>query len=240
MKNINVLIVDDEQLAREDIKHQLSSFENIIIIGETDNLNEAIGMYSELKPDLIFLDIQLGNESGFDLMNTVEADTKIVFVTAYDEFAIKAFEVNALDYLLKPVSGDRLEQTIDRLATKSSSQNEQTTLSIDDNIFIKLNDNYRFLKIDTIKVICSAKDYSEIYIDKETKSYLTLKTLKEWEERLPVKQFCRIHRTTIINLNYIVKIEPWHNYSQRVYLKDIEEPYLMSRRFFSAIKEKLG
>ena len=238
---INVMIVEDEELAREDFKRLLQKFENLTLVNEATSLDEAIRKYNLQKPDIIFLDIQLSNESGFDLIDHIDADTKIVFVTAYDEYAIKAFEVNAYDYLLKPVTLERLQQSIERITSTDESKAELSKdLSIDDSIFLKLDTKYQFIKISKIKYILSANDYSEIKIEGNNKGKLTSKTLKEWEERLPQNIFCRIHRSAIINTEFIESIEPWHNYSHRVYIKDELKPLLMSRRYFSIIKNRLG
>lgn len=242
MNKIKTIIIDDEQFAREDIKNQLGNFSEIELAGEADNLDEAKQLYKKLRPDLIFLDIQLGNHTGFDLFEELDENTKVIFVTAFDEYAIKAFEVNAFDYLLKPVVYERLRKTIDRLFSEDENVAElkKEQLSIEDNIFLKVDRNYQFIKIGSIQALTSADDYSELYLSENSKKHLVSKSLKDWEERLPEKQFCRIHRSTIININFIEKIEPWHNYSQKVFIKGIEKPFLMSRRYFSIIKNLLG
>lgn len=238
---ITAVIVDDELLAREDLKRLLSKFSDIEIAGEASSLTEAIDVCTKSEPGIVFLDVQLTNDSGFELIDHLGPNTKVVFVTAFDEYAIKAFEVNAYDYLLKPVSLDRLEQTIEKFKNSESQKLIQNQpLNIDDSIFLKLDSKYRFVKISGIKFISSADDYSEIKIDTENKTRLINKSLREWEDRLPASHFCRIHRFTIINIDFIENIEPWHNYSHRIYIKGEQKPLLMSRRYFSIIKNKLG
>lgn len=238
---LRAVIVDDEKIARDDLKRLLSHIDEIEFLDEASNLDEAIRLCSKLSPDLVFLDIQLLNDSGFDLIEHLDDHTKVVFVTAYDEYAIKAFEVSAHDYLLKPVSLERLQQTVERLfESKSAADNADRALSIEDSLFLKLDTKYRFIRIADIKCITSADDYSELTMDGLGKGKLTNKSLREWEERLPQSHFCRIHRFSIVNIEYIENIEPWHNYSHRVYIKGVEKPLLMSRRYFSIIKEKLG
>jgi len=233
------IIVDDERLAREDLKSILDEFDEIEYIGEAKNICTAKELLKQFNPNLLFLDIKMPGESGFDLIEFVEEDTHIIFVTAFDEYAIKAFEVNALDYLLKPVSKERLALSIERLQQAAESKTaELKKLGIDDQIFIKFNNKYTFLKINTIITISSKGDYSELAINKG-KKVLVLKSMKEWENRLPENHFIRIHRSTIINTDMVKRIEPWYNNSHLVYLEGIEKPAVMSRRYFTKVKQQL-
>jgi two-component system LytT family response regulator len=239
MKNIyNALIVDDERLARQDLKDLLKECENIRIVGEADSVNTAVKAIEELNPDVIFLDIQMPGESGFELLEKTPVTSRIIFVTAYDEYAIRAFEINALDYLLKPVSPDRLKKALERLETEDSSDLSKTKkLQNEDHLFLLFNNQFKFILIRMILSITAAGDYSEITLSDGNKG-LVQKSMKEWEDRLP-ENFCRIHRSNIINLDYIDHIEEWFNYSYQVYLKGLREPFVMSRRFAVKLKEKL-
>lgn len=232
------IIVDDEKLARLDLKNVLKSVEEIEIIGEANSVNSAELLISKLHPNLVFLDIQLRGESGFDLLDRVDAELDFVFVTAYDKYAIRAFEVNAQDYLLKPVSADRIRLTIGKLTHNANKEAaNQRRLNYDDVIFLMLNSRYRFLKIETIIAITSEADYSYIHTNDKARS-ITRKTMREWESRLPENHFCRIHRETIVNLEYVTKIDDSLSNSYKVFLKGIEKPFLMSRRYAAKIKEK--
>lgn len=246
------IIVDDERLARLDLKNVLSSFEEIEVVGEANNVSSAELLINKLHPNLIFLDIQLRGETGFDLLDKIDLSRKdiqmdgfaafpeldIVFVTAYDKYAIRAFDANALDYLLKPVSTERLQQTIEKFIHSRVENSEYfRRLDYDDVIFLMLNNKYRFLKINSIIAITSNADYTFIYTDDKTR-FITRKTMKEWENRLPENHFCRIHRETIVNLDYISDISGWFSNSYKVFLKGFEEPFLMSRRYVSKIKMK--
>jgi len=235
------IIVDDEKLAREDLKLVLSKFTEILIVGEADKLKTAENLCNELKPDLLFLDIKLKGEIGFELLSRIYKGIKIIFVTAFDEFAVRAFEVNALDYLLKPISEERLKLTLEKLFNEDEADNENSDqkLEINDSIFIQLNHNHQFLKIRDIIVINSASDYTEI-ITNDYKKHLTAKPMREWESRLPERNFCRIHRSTIINLNYIENVEEWFNNTYSVKIKGIDKPYNMSRNYASKIKKILS
>ena len=234
------IIVDDERLARKELASMLSEFENLEIIGEADSVASAAGLIKKSAPDVIFLDIQMPGESGFELANKTDIDAEIIFVTAYDEFALRAFEVNALDYLMKPINPKRLRQAVDRITDDPGEKPaEGKQLQYDDNLFIPLNSKYRFVKVSSILSINSAGDYSEVLVSGGIKG-LVLKSMKEWESRLPQKYFTRIHRSTIINMEYIDKMEEWFNNSYRVYLKGISEPLIISRRYAARLKERFG
>jgi two-component system LytT family response regulator len=239
-KSFKALIIDDERLARKDLISLLTDHDNIAVIGEADDVPSAAQAIQTLNPDVIFLDIQMPGDTGFDLLDKIDVDAHVIFVTAYDEFAIRAFEVNALDYLLKPVNPDRLAKTLERLELQASDTPLKVRkLNYDDRLFLRLGRNFKFLIVNTIMIISAAGDYSEVLTSEGNKG-LTLKSMKEWENRLPAQQFIRIHRSTIINMEYIERIEEWFNYSFRVYLQGVEEPLVISRRYASKLKERFG
>jgi len=239
-KSYRALVVDDERLARKDLISLLDAFENITVVGEADDVPSAVKAMEKLNPDVVFLDIQMPGDSGFDLLEKVEIEAQIIFVTAYDEHAIRAFEVNALDYLLKPVNPDRLKKTLDKLESREPVDRARTrALQYEDLLFLMLGRHFKFLKVGSILTITAAGDYSEVLTTDGSKG-LTLKSMKEWEIRLPPQHFLRIHRSTIINMEFIDRVEEWFNYSFKVYLKGIEEPYVISRRYAIRLKDKLG
>ena len=232
------IIVDDERLARREMRLLLGEFDEIAVAGEAENLSEAVYLIEKEKPHIVFLDIQLQNENGFDLLEKTERDFKLVFVTAFDAYAIRAFEVNALDYLLKQVNPERLAKAIERL---TDEQNEEKTelrpFEFDDRIFLELGSRSVFLKVCEISHINSSGDYTEVFtVDK--KKFLLEKPLREWEARLPEKHFLRIHRQTIINLEEIEEIETWFNRTFQVRLKNFRSPLAVSRRYAVRLKSK--
>ncbi len=236
-ETIKAIIIDDEKLARQDLASLLEKYPEIDIVAEAGNSKEAKKMIEEFDPDLIFLDIQMPGKDGFELLTELNTSAKIIFVTAYDDYAIKAFEVNAQDYLLKPVNSDRLDSAIERIKTAKTEKISGTkTLDYDDSFFLMINNIYQFIKINTIVSITSAGNYSEILSSNKTKG-LVLKSMVEWETKLPSKHFVRIHRNAIINLEYVDHLEEWFNYSYQVYLKGVEKPILMSRRYAAKLKE---
>ncbi len=233
------IIVDDERLARREMRRLLSECPEIEIVGEAENLTEAIELIKRKKPDVVFLDIQLSGENGFDLLEQTDADFKLIFVTAFDAYAIRAFEVNALDYLLKPVNPERLAKAIERLGEEENddAQTELRPLEFDDRIFLEVGNRSQFLKVRDISHITAAGDYSEIFTV-ERKKFLIEKPLREWEERLPEKNFLRIHRQTIVNLEEVRHLEPWFNRTFQVRLKNFGEPLAVSRRYAVKLKNK--
>lgn len=233
---LTAIIIDDERLARKELRSLLDDFPEISVLGEAKNLTEAVDLIISKKPDVVFLDIQLANENGFDLLGRVEKDFQLVFVTAFDEFAIRAFEINAIDYLLKPVNSNRLAKTLERLFEADEKiEAVHRKLEYEDRLFIEIGERSRFLKISTIKCICADGDYTQIYTD-DGKKHLVTKPLKEWEDRLPEKFFFRIHRSTIINLEFIEKVETWFSRSYQIHLRDMKEPLTVSRRYASQLK----
>jgi two-component system, LytTR family, response regulator len=239
-KKLRAIIVDDERLARNDLRSMLSEYTNIDIAGEADNVVKAVELIGREDPDLLFLDIQMPGESGFDLLDKIEFRGNVIFVTAFDEYAIRAFEVEAIDYLLKPVNPERLRSAIDRLSREVSAKpGQKLTLEYDDAMLLGINSHLKFLRVSSIVYIQSARDYTEVMMNDHKKG-LVNKSMAEWEQRLPAKYFCRIHRSTIVNIECISKIEEWFGNSYQVHLKGFDTPLAMSRRCAALLKEKLG
>ncbi len=219
---IKTIIVDDERLAREGLKQLLNDIPFIQIIGEATNADEAIQLVEKEHPDLMFLDIEMPQKTGFDLLEELIETPHVIFTTAYNEFAIKAFEVNALDYLLKPIELQRLKEATNRvkalmLDTTPKGQPEKV-LQEDDQVFIRDGDKCWFVKLTEIRLIESAGNYAKIYFDKHQP--LIHKTLNALDERLSPQLFFRANRQQIINLHYIDKIEPFFNAGFLIYMKD--------------------
>ncbi len=239
-KKLRALIVDDERLARKDLRTLLEDVPKVEVIGEADSVASAVTAIGETDPDLIFLDIQMPGESGFDLLEKTDLRARVIFVTAFDEYAIRAFEVDAVDYLLKPVSPQRLTAAIERLDRKNAvAAGGRRALAYDDTLFLSINNHLKFVKVSAIQSIQAAADYSEIILA-DGKRGLVQKSMAEWEQRLPPAQFCRIHRSTIINLQAVSRVEEWFGDSYHVYLSGVESPLVMSRRYAVRLKERLS
>lgn len=219
--SIKTIIVDDERLAREGLKNLLKEYSEIEIIGEAGNVDEALDLIDKLRPQLMFLDIEMPEKSGFDLLEELIDTPCVVFTTAYNEFAIKAFEVNALDYLLKPIQPARLREALTRVKkeiTEIDQDKEKNRLDEKDQVFIRDGDRCWFVKLEDIRLIESAGNYAKIFFDKFHP--LIHKTLNALDERLSTSMFFRANRQQIINLRYIDKIEPFFNSGFLIYMKD--------------------
>ena len=237
---MKALLVDDERLARTELTRLLEKFPEIEIIGEATNGEEAIEKIEELNPDLVFLDIQMPGMTGFEVLEHLHIVPNIIFVTAYDEYALKAFEVNALDYVLKPVELNRLEKAIEKVKEdekESKSSNSDNKLTYDSQIFIKDGEKCWFVKMDKVRMFESEGNYVRLYFE-ESKPMI-LKSLNNLEKRLNDKEFFRISRKYIINLTWIDKVEAWFNGGLRVTLKSGEKLEI-SRRQTSRFKELMS
>ena len=223
---MKTLIIDDSRLARNELKRLLKDFDNVNVVGEAANVDEAIEKITELKPDLIFLDIQMPGKNGFDLLEEMESVPEVIFSTAYDEHALKAFEYNALDYLVKPVEKQRLAGAVSKVFDKiKKKQNEEERsgdiLTINDQVFVKDGEKCWFVQLSDIRLFEVSGNYTTVYFG-NSKPMIT-RTLNYLESRLDDKTFFRANRQQIINLKWIERIEPWFSGSLRIYLKGGEE-----------------
>lgn len=209
---IKAQIIDDETLAIAELKVLLNAFPQIELISSEEKASEALAKANQLKPDLIFLDINMPGMNGFEFLENLEEVPEVIFVTAYDEYAIKAFEVNALDYLLKPVNPDRLAEAIKRLEKRISKQEKapkEERLTLDKKIFIKDGEKCYFVPVADIFLLESEGNYVKVFF--EDKKPLLHKSLIYMENRLPDSVFFRANRQYIFNMNYVKKIEPYFN-----------------------------
>jgi len=234
---MKALIIDDERLARTELKRLLAPFKEIKVVGEAVNADDALEKIQQLKPDLLFLDIQMPGKTGFEMLEELDSVPIVIFVTAYDEYALKAFEYNALDYLLKPIEPKRLEETINKLIEKKRrkiiDELDKENLAETDQVFVKDGEKCWFVKLETIRLFESEGNYVRIYFG-ENKP-LILRTLNYLDERLDDKTFFRANRKHIINLKWIASIEPWLNGGLLVKLKDGQKVEVSRRQ---AIKFK--
>jgi len=210
---LKVILIDDERLARSELKRMLQEFPDVEIVAEAANANEGIEKIETLNPDLIFLDIQMPGKTGFDMLTELEKAPHVIFVTAYDEYALKAFDVNALDYLMKPVEPKRLSDALLKVRQKDEeemlSYNNRGVLGEHDQVFVKDGERCWFVKLSDVRLFESVGNYAKVFFG--TNKPLILKSLNALEERLDEKVFFRANRKHIINLRMIEKIEPYFN-----------------------------
>ena len=218
MKKMTVLIIDDERFAREEVKRALSAYPLFEIVGEAQNADEARLEIQLKKPDLIFLDIQMPGESGFELLASLAEVPEVIFTTAFDQYAVKAFEINALDYLMKPIREERFAMAIARVTEKGKKQEaEKQTLTANRTIFIKDGERCHFVKLSEVYLIESMDNYARLYFG-DQKAFLKT-SLNQLTEKLDEAVFFRISRTHIVNLNYINEIFPMPKGKLRIALK---------------------
>jgi two-component system LytT family response regulator len=244
---MRAIIVDDERLARNELKRLLENFPSIEVIGEAANTDEASQLIEELQPDVVFLDIQMPGKTGFEWLEEWDGFLpEIIFTTAFDEYALKAFEVNALDYVLKPIELARLSESIQKLESRfqrpsalEKSVSANHVLGGNDQIFVKDGEKCWFVRLDRVRLCESMGNYVRLFFDDQKP--LVLKSLNSLEERLDPKLFFRCNRKHIVNLNFIEKIEPWFSGGLQVTLKgDKAEKIEISRRQSIRFKELLS
>lgn len=241
---MRAIIIDDERLARTELRKLLQEYPEVEVIDEATNADEGLSKIESQQPDLIFLDIQMPGKTGFDLLAQLDRAPHVIFTTAYDEFALKAFEVNALDYLLKPVEPKRLADAIQKLNTGESrefrSETEHTNNSIlseNDQVFVKDGERCWFVKLSDIRLFESVGNYAKVFFGPNKP--LILKSLNALEERLDEKTFFRANRKHIVNLRMIEKIEPYFNGGLLLELKGGEK-IEVSRRQTVKFKEMMS
>jgi two-component system LytT family response regulator len=240
--SLKAIIVDDERLARTELKKMLQDYPDIDVIDEAANAEEGIEKIETQNPDIIFLDIQMPGKTGFDLLASLEKAPHVIFTTAYDEYALKAFDVNALDYLLKPVEPKRLADAVHKLHDEISREkdphsNNRGPLTEADQVFVKDGERCWFVKLSEIRLFESVGNYAKVYFG--TNKPLILKSLNALEERLDDHVFFRANRKHIINLRWIEKIEPYFNGGLLVELKGGEK-IEVSRRQTVKFKEMMS
>lgn len=242
---IKAIIIDDERLARNELKKLLTEFPEIEIVAEAANANEGIEKIENFVPELIFLDIQMPGKTGFDMLSEMDRTPNVIFTTAYDEYALKAFEVNALDYLLKPIEPGRLADAIQKLGSNQDRDNldgmpehfNRSILQETDQVFVKDGERCWFVKLMDIRLFESVGNYAKVYF--ATNKPLILKSLNALEERLDEKIFFRASRKHIVNLRLIEKVEPYFNGGLLLELKGGEK-IEVSRRQAVKFKEMMS
>lgn len=240
---MKAIIVDDERLARNELRRLLSEFSEVEIVDEAANVDEGVEKIRQHDPDVVFLDIQMPGKTGFDLLEELDRAPRVIFTTAYDEYAIKAFEFNALDYLLKPIEPARLAEAIKKIKVEKKEDEEldlklvNRQLKADDQVFVKDGDRCWFVKLEEVRLFESEGNYVRLFF--RDQKPLILKTLNYLDERLDGRTFFRANRKHIINLKYIENIEPWLNGGLLVKMKDGKKVEV-SRRQSIKFKEMLS
>ena len=251
MSEIKIIIVEDERPARDLLRTYLEEFSDLKVIGEYDNGFDGLKAINELMPDAIFLDVQMPKLTGFEMLEVLEHQPEVIFTTAYDQFAIRAFERNAIDYLLKPFSRDRFRVAISKLQSRMESKpkEEDGETGIDrirqhlaqsdeklHRVVIKKSGKIHVISTGDINFLEAQDDYVMIYTDEG--KFLKQQTMKYFEERLDSEQFVRVHRSYIANITRIERIEPYEKSNFILILKDGNK-VPVSRGGMQVLKENL-
>lgn len=242
---MKALLIDDERLARSELRRLLAAFPEIEIAGEAANAERARQQLAETKPDLIFLDVQMPGETGLELLAALEPPVPpTIFTTAYDEFAVKAFELNALDYLLKPVDPARLAAAVEKVRAQAAGRGgaaggrtARDRLAAEDKVFVREGDRCWFVEVKAIRLLESEGNYTRVHFA-EAQPQL-FRSLNAMEERLDPKYFFRANRRQIVNLAWIDRIEPWFSGGLLVHLKGGAQVEL-SRRQAQEFRERMS
>jgi two-component system LytT family response regulator len=241
-KKIKTILVDDERLARQELKYLLQDYPDIQIIDEAENVDEALEKIHRLQPDLIFLDIEMPEKNGFDLLEELEFIPKIVFVTAYNQYAIQAFESEAMDYLLKPMKSERLSRTIEKI--RSDIQQSRVTEAVSEGrlppekrIFLKDGEKCYFVRLTEIYMIESVGNYCRFHFGGNRP--MIHRSLNKIQERLDPQIFFRANRQQIINTEYIADIDSYYKGGMKVVLNNGIELEISTRNSV-AFKEMMG
>lgn len=237
---MNILLVEDEYLARAELSHLLQKDKRVSNIIEAETIQEALKVLLSQSIDIAFLDIHLTDESGMDLadmLKDIPNPPVIIFATAYDNYAIEAFEKNARDYILKPFEEKRVKEALNRAVSQLESNAEQEKQADRlDAVSVHTDDRIYLVKMKTIAVVEATQGKTLLYTDSE--QFETRETLQHWEQKLTMHSFMRVHRAFIINLDKISEIEPWFNQTYQVtMLNGMKVP--VSRSYIKNFKEKL-
>ncbi|HEU4470284.1 MAG TPA: response regulator [Flavisolibacter sp.] len=243
---MKAIIIDDERLARAELRKLLLDFPEIEIVDEASNAEEGVQKIETHNPDLVFLDIQMPGKTGFDMLSELDHAPQVIFTTAYDEYALKAFEVNALDYLLKPIEPRRLADAVEKLRKSYGGGMQERSvqhgdpnsiLGENDQVFVKDGERCWFVKLGEVRLFESVGNYAKVFFGNNKP--LILKSLNALEERLDEKVFFRANRKHIVNLRLIDKIEPYFNGGLLLELKGGEK-IEVSRRQTVKFKEMMS
>jgi two-component system LytT family response regulator len=237
---MRALIVDDERLARKELAKLLEAHPSIEVVGEAVNADEAEKLIEELNPDLLFLDIQMPGRTGFQLLEALDSAPLVVFTTAYDEFALKAFDVNALDYLLKPITADRLAEAVSKILDKERTKlgrARDKKLGVEDQVFVKDGERCWFVSLANVRLFESDGNYIKVFFD--THRPMIHKSLNALDEKLDERAFFRASRKHIVNLSWVEAIEPWFNGGLMVKLRGGDKVEV-SRRQAAKFKDMMS
>jgi len=240
------LIVDDEKLARELLREFLAGYPEIEIIGECEKGNEAVEQINKLKPDILFLDVQMPGMNGFDVLEEIDHEPYVIFTTAYDQYAIKAFEKNAVDYLLKPLDEERFRSAVNRALKRKTTEHgsveellrnfRSDNRNFESHIFVQKSEKLFNLPVEEIVYLEASGDYT--IITTRNDQFVSSSGIGKLEEIMDPDTFIRVHRSTIININYLKEIERHFNGGMVVKMQS-GKSFPVSRTYARQIRKKV-
>jgi two-component system LytT family response regulator len=227
---LRAVLIDDERPARRELRTLLGAHPEVEVVGEAADMASGADLVAQRSPDVAFLDIELGSASGFALLPAFPAACRVVFVTAFDEYAVRAFAVNAVDYLLKPVHPERLAATLGRLVAPPHPAHEV--------VFLSCGSASAFVELRSIVCVLAEGDYTRV-VTRDGRERLMLRSLHEWEQRLPAGLFARVHRSAVVNLGAITRTTPIVGGRMRLEVSPLAKPLLASRRFARQLRSRV-
>jgi signal transduction histidine kinase len=241
LSKLRGIIVDDDPLVRSVMRDLLETTNDILIVGEAGTVAQARLLVKQHGPDVVFLDVNLPDGTGFDLLPDLKPAALVVFVTSAEEYAVHAFDCEAADYLLKPVSPERLQKALARVRQRLAAKPLGAAASSkpSDTFLVKTLTEKRLVKVEEINRIIAYGEYSWVYWHNQKKGALLRKSLRQWESELPGDQFIRVHRRAIVNLAWMERIEKLHDGRMQIHLRDTPEPILVSLRLAPVLNRKL-
>lgn len=236
---LRVVLVDDERLARQGLRQLLADHAEIAVVGEASRVPAAAELIRTEKPDAVFLDIQMPGADGFDLLTQMEESPKVIFVTAYSQHAVRAFDVQAVDYLLKPVSPERLASAVQRLSAACADQPDTTRHESGDRLCLRTPQRTLIVALRNVTALEAEGDFTRFHIVGEA-PLLIYRSLGAYEASLPRPPFLRVSRSLIINLDRLAGIEQLSRDETRIRLRENPKPFLLGRRALVRLKQHTG
>lgn len=239
---LRTVVIEDERLARIELSRTLAGVPEIELVGGADSVSAARVLLREQQPELAFIDVQLGDGTGFDLLADCPRGMQAIVVSAYDAYAVRAFEASVIDYLLKPVQCERLRAAIEKVGrfNEPSGGDDRAVepLAYEDHVFLSFaEDSSMFLPVSSICAVVADGDRTHVQTC-DGSLHVVPRTLKHWEARLPGQAFARIHRSTIVNLRNVTRVDSWFNRRFRVFVDGLPRPLMMSRRYAHVLRKR--
>jgi two-component system, LytTR family, response regulator len=239
---LRALVIEDDPVVRNVLRELLENSNDVQILGEAGTLAQARLLARQQKPAVVFLDVNLPDGSGFDLLSGLEPNVSVVFVTSAEQYAAQAFDCEATDYMVKPVTSERLQKALLRVRQRLTGKASAVALAdsrLTGSFLVKTLTEKRLVKINEIKSVLAYGEYSWVYWDKSAKGALLRKSLKKWQSELPREQFIRVHRRAIVNLAFMDRVERLPAGRLQIHLRDTPEPILVSLSQTPAVNRKL-